>query len=274
MRRWTSTLKPPAKTQETMYISFDGAAVPMRKRCLRGRRGRTPGVPAKTREVRLGCVFTQSAVDPQGQPVRDPHSTTYTAAVLDSRLFGRVVRAEALRRGMRNARRLVVITDGAKWCETVLSMNFPGALHILDFYHAAEHLQQLATALLGERRDATVRFRLWRRALLRGKAPELIQQARDLLPQARDAAAARREIGYLDHNLPRMQYAQFKAQGLFIGSGVIEAGCKTVIAQRTKLSGMLWTIRGVQDILTLRCHLLGGQLDRFWDHSFAQRLAS
>jgi len=147
-------------------------------------------------------------------------------------------------------------------------------VHILDFYHAAEHLRELATALLGEGRDATVRFRLWRRALLRGKAPDVIDQARQLRGHARDRKAAKRNLAYLTHNLPRMHYDQYRAQGLFIGSGVIEAGCKTVVAQRAKLSGMLWTVRGVEDVLTLRCQLLGGQLNRFWDQFFALPMAS
>lgn len=273
VRGWADTLKPSAQVHDTMYVSFDGTGVPMRKKCLRGRRGRTPGQQAKTREMRLGCVFTQATVDGNGQPVRDPASTTYMAAMINSRLFGRAVRAEAIRRGMKTARRVVAITDGAKWCEKAAAMNFPGRLHILDFYHAAEHVRELSKALLGEGRDATVRFRLWRRALLRGKATDVIGQARSLLGKSKDAAALR-EIAYLSHNLPRMQYDQYRAEGLFIGSGVIEAGCKTVVAQRAKLSGMFWTVQGVQNILTLRCHLLGGQLNTFWDHRFAERRVS
>ena len=73
---------------------------------------------------------------------------------------------------------------------------------------------------------------------------------------------------YLEHNRPHMHYDLYRSQGLFIGSGVIEAGCKTVVAQRAKLSGMLWGEKGVQDVLTLRCLLLGGEIDRFWDHVF------
>jgi len=274
VRRWTSTLKASSQVHDTMYVSFDGTGVPMRKKCLRGRRGRSPGLQAKTREIRLGCVFTQTTTTPEGQPLRDPASTTYIAGMLPSRLFGRAVRAEAFRRGAKNARRLIVITDGANWCESAVATNFPGRVHILDFYHAAEHLRELATALLGEGRDATVRFRLWRRALLRGKAPDVIAQARQLRGHARDRKAAKRNLAYLTHNLPRMHYDQYRAQGLFIGSGVIEAGCKTVVAQRAKLSGMLWTVRGVEDVLTLRCQLLGGQLNRFWDQFFALPMAS
>ena len=269
MRRWTARLKPSTAIHDTMYISFDGTGVPMRRECLVGRKGRGPDGQSRTREMRLGCVFTQTTVDDEGQPVRDADSTTYIAGLASSRVFGRAVKKEAIRRGMKNARRVVVLTDGAKWCETAAAMNFPGHLHILDFYHAAQHVRDLSVALYADGRDATVHFRLWRRALLRGKAAELLAAASDQLTKAHDPDAAQREINYLTHNLSRMQYASYRQQGLFIGSGVIEAGCKTVVAQRAKLSGMFWGVQGVEDVLTLRCQLLGGQIDLFWDDAFA-----
>jgi hypothetical protein len=275
-RAWTAGLSPERDVHDTLYVSFDGAAVPMRKECLVGRKGRDPHGQAKTREIRLGCVFTQTATDDDGNPVRDPNSTSYMAGMFSSKRFGRAVKAEAIRRGMTTARRVAVITDGANWCEKAAAMNFPGRLHILDFYHAAEHVRTLAALLLGEGNDAAVHFRIWRRALLRGKAAAVIEKARSLLGKAktRNRRHARREIAYLAHNLHRMQYAQYREQGLFIGSGVIEAGCKTVVAQRAKLSGMFWGVQGVQNVLAIRCLLLGKRLNRFWNDTLAQRRAA
>ena len=273
-RAWVRALKPPDKPPETLYVSFDGTGVPMRREHLQGRKGRNGNGRAKTREMRLGCVFTQTTADPKGNAVRDPGSTTYLAALLSSRPFGRMIRAEAVRRGLRRAKRVVVITDGAGWCGTAAAMNFPGHLHILDFYHAAEHLGGLAQAVFGEGRQANVHFRLWRRRLLRGKAAAVIEQARGMLAQAQDPVAVQHETAYLERNLKRMQYDQYRQQGLFIGSGVVEAGCKTVVGQRAKQSGMFWGVTGVQDVLQLRCLLLSRRMDTFFrDTCQARRTA-
>jgi len=272
-RRWLDAQKPAGEQAGILYVSFDGVAVPMRKRHLRGRRGRGPGGTPKTREIRLGCAFTQTSCDRRGKPVRDPDSTTYLAALCSSRDFGHKMRAEARRRGLAAGRRVVVISDGAKWCEKLAALRFPGRVHILDFYHAAEHVRELSSALLGEGKPSILRFKAWRRTLYRGKAPELIAEAESLLGQAVDRGAAEREIRYLRHNLERMRYAHFRRQGLFIGSGVVEAGCKTVVAQRTKLSGMLWGRKGLEDLLTLRCLLLSRRIDSFWGDALTPRRA-
>ena len=112
-RRWTAGRKPSAEAPDTLYISYDGIGTPMRKECLAGRRGRGPDGKARTREMRLGCAFTQTSVDDDGLPVRDPGSTTYLAGLLPADRFGRAVKAEAVRRGARKARRVVVLSDGA-----------------------------------------------------------------------------------------------------------------------------------------------------------------
>ena len=273
-RRWTAGIEPPEDPADRLYVSFDGTGVPMRRDCLVGRKGRGADGCAKTREMRLGCVFTQSGTDDQGHAIRDPDSTTYIAALLDSKLFGREIKAEAWRRGMADARRVVVITDGAKWCATIASTLFGRATHILDFYHAAEHLHSLAEAVFGQGREAEIHFRRWRRMLRRGEAPAIVAEARATHATAVDQEAIRRETTYLRNNIERMRYDQFLREGLFIGSGVIEAGRKTVVGNRAKRSGMQWSVPGVQNILDLRCTLLSGRMDQFLKHALAQRRAA
>lgn len=267
-QHWARHRKPLPDAPEVLYVSYDGTGVPMRPEHLAGRRGKGPDGIARTREVRLGCVFTQTTLDEVGRPVRDPNSTTYVSGLLNSEQFGRLIKAEAVRRGARKARRVVVLSDGANWCGKAAAMNFPRALHILDFYHAAEHVRELSRALFGEGRKATVQFKAWRRALLRGKADDVIRAARELTGQADDPDGASRQIAYLQKNRPHMQYDRYRREGLFIGSGVIEAGCKTVVAQRTKRSGMFWGQKGLEHILALRCLKLGNELDAFWDYIF------
>ena len=78
-----------------------------------------------------------------------------------------------------------------------------------------------------------------------------------------------REIGYFDKNKERMRYADFKKRGLFVGSGVMEAGCRTVVAQRLKQSGMHWTVNGANNIIALRCSLLSNRWEDFWEQRAA-----
>ena len=72
-------------------------------------------------------------------------------------------------------------------------------------------------------------------------------------------------IGYFETNIERMRYQQFRSQGLFVGSGVIEAGCKTIAGLRLKQSGMRWTVRGANAIIALRCCALSGRWEQFWE---------
>ena len=76
----------------------------------------------------------------------------------------------------------------------------------------------------------------------------------------------KKEIGYFEKNKERMRYNEFKKQGLFIGHGVIEAGCRAVIGQRLKQSGMHWTVRGANNIIALRCYLLSNRWKDLWEY--------
>src|SRR5712692_6556394 len=77
--------------------------------------------------------------------------------------------------------------------------------------------------------------------------------------------ALRQTISYFANNRQRMRYADFRRQQLFVGSGVIEAGCKTIVGQRLKQSGMRWSLRGVNAIIALRCAQLSGRWEEFWE---------
>lgn len=271
---WVDHLPATEDPCETLYIGYDGTGTPMRKECLVGRSGRDPEAGPKTREMRLGCVFTQTAVDAEGRPVRDADSTTYVAGLLPVDRFGPLIKAEARRRGYATARRVVILSDGAKWCKTIAEDHFPGATFILDFYHAAEHLHQLALARYGPGSEADEVFHDWCAQMRDGRIAEILDSVIDSADQADDAEALHKELAYLSDNAARMQYNRYRAAGLFIGSGVVEAGCKTVVGHRTKHSGMHWGEAGVQAVVTLRCALLSNRLDAFWDHVLAQPRAA
>jgi hypothetical protein len=257
----------PDKDIPVMYVSYDGTGVPMRPEELRGVKGKRPDGVAKTREAKLGCVFTQTTVDEEGYPIRDPGSTTFVGAIEKAEAFGRRIYGEARRRGVLRARRIVVIGDGAEWVKNLAEMHFPQALMIIDLYHAREHISGLCRTLFGsDPKKMERRRRHWWALLDEGKVEAIISQACLALPEDPDLKkAAVAEIRYLNKNKKRLRYNKFRAQGLFVGSGVVEAGCKTVIGQRLKQSGMEWTVRGANAILALRSVMKSNRLEDYWE---------
>jgi hypothetical protein len=250
------------------YVQRDGTGVPVVKKETVGRQGKTEGQPAHTREVKLGCVFTQTTWDREGYPIRDLDSTTYTGAVETAEEFGKRLYREARERGWSRAQKKVVMGDGAEWIWNLAAEHFPGAIQIVDLYHARQHLWELARRL---HPNDEGRQKGWmklhqKRLLDKGKIEKLVGALRAIKsgnPQV--AEKIRTEADYFERNAERMRYLEFRRQHLFVGSGVIEAGCKTVIASRLKRSGMFWTVRGANAILTLRCSYLNGRFEDYWE---------
>jgi hypothetical protein len=124
--------------------------------------------------------------------------------------------------------------------------HFPSEFQIVDLYHARQHLWELSAKLLPH--DDKARKRWIARCLdrlERGKIQSLVKILRDLQPATMDLAKiVSNEAEYFERNANRMRYPDLRAQGLFVGSGVVEAGCKIVIGSRLKCSGMFWTVRG------------------------------
>jgi len=266
--------QPGRCTAPIMYVSADGTGVPMVPEELVGRRGKQADGTAKTRQVYLGCVFTQHRVDEKGHPVRDWESTTYVSSFKSSDEFGPALRQEAIRRGMADAGQVVVLIDGANGLEHMSRDNFKDCTQIVDFYHALEHAGHVLAALLGkEHPDYRTRLRRWAKGLLKDKVLALIEQTRRECAGKAQATAVEDQLGYFVRNVKRMQYGTFRAKGYFIGSGVVEAGCKTVIGARCKQSGMFWSKSGAENILALRCIHSSRRLEEFWKHRLNKRAA-
>ena len=261
----------PAKDIPLMYISYDGTGVPMRPEELLGVKGKQADGSAKTREAKLGCVFTQTVIDEQGDPIRDPESTTFVGSIETAEAFGWRIYGEARRRGLSRAQKVVILGDGAEWVKNLAEMHFPQGVSIIDLYHAREHVSALCRTLFGsnEKKMERCRERWW--ALLdAGRVETIIFQARRYLPEEPELKkAAEAEMRYLDKNKERMRYTEFRAQGLFVGSGVVEAGCKTIIGQRLKQSGMEWSVRGANAIIALRCVMKSNRLEDYWESRVA-----
>jgi hypothetical protein len=250
-----------------LYVQMDGTGVPVVKAETEGRKGKKDGEPAHTREAKLGCVFTQTAWDEEGYALRDPESTTYTGAIETAEEFGKRIYLEAWNRGWSRAQTKVVMGDGAEWIWNIADQHFPGAIQIVDLYHARQHLWAVARLL---HPNDSARQKSW---MLRhqpklddGKIEKLVSFLCSIpAPTPEVADKIKGEAAYFQKNAQRMRYPEFRRLHLFVGSGVIEAGCKTVIGSRLKRSGMFWTVRGANAILALRCCKLNGRLESYWE---------
>jgi hypothetical protein len=265
----------PPQPIAVLYVEADGTGIPMIPALLEGKKGRQPDGSARTREVKLGCVFTQQCVDEAGEPIREPDSTTYLGTLEPAAAFGIQLRHEAIRRGMGDAARVVLLGDGAAWVWEQARLNFPQAICILDFYHALEHLRALCSALDGAGPPAERRLDRWAKLMKEGAISRLLKQSEKIAAKGKAAQPANvtPEVEYFRKNEARMHYDQYRRAGLFLGSGVVEAGCRNVIGQRLKKSGMFWSEAGAQSVVDLRCALLGGHFDEDWARLFTQKAA-
>jgi hypothetical protein len=258
---------PMLDKPEKLYVAIDGTGVPTVAAEVQGRAAKNADGVARTREAELAVVFTQTKLDDDGYPVRDPGSSSYLATFEPAESFGRYAELAARRRGSDHAGSVVVLGDGAERIWNLAERHFPAATHIVDLYHARQHLHALdrtvaAVADLGpgwtdQRVDQ----------LDTGDIDALLAAFADLELAETDRAAVDKQLGYFRTNKTRMAYGTFRQAGLFVGSGVVEAGCKTIIAQRLKQSGMRWTTNGATGIFTLRCEQASGT----W-HDSRQRL--
>jgi len=269
-------VEPAPPAAPTMYLGLDGTGVPLRASELAGRAGKQPDGSAKTREVKLCTVWTAEGRDDAGIPVRDPGSVSYSAAIESAASrdtdaapspFAQRADREARRRGFAQAPRRVVLGDGAPWIWNLADEQFPDAIQIVDLFHAKQHLSEVAKAIYG---PTSPLARPWAKQrhdeLDAGHVPALLHALR---PHTQAHDEARKCLDYVTANRHRMRYPEFRAQGLCVSSGVVEAGCKVVIGTRLTRAGMRWTVAGADAIIALRCCLLSGRFEDFWEQRSA-----
>lgn len=263
---WMKNRAAP-KTQKPipiLNIQADMTGIPMRPEELEGIRGKQTDGSAKTRQIKIGCVFTQS-LDSKGQPQRDPYSSTYVSTFGDVTDLSALLHAEALKAGYATARTAVFLGDGAEWIWNMVKDRFRGAVQIVDFYHACEHLHTLCQTLETDHDKAQLLFRAWRRRLkcngLSRILAEAIQRAKSFDPVRQQNITD--QLKYFQKNAARMTYRTFRRKGYFIGSGAVEGACRHIVAQRAKLSGMRWLRSGAADVLTFRCLIKSNLFDDY-----------
>ncbi len=192
-----------------LYVQMDGTGVPVTQ--AERREGKREGQPAHTREVKLGCVFTQTSCDQEGYPLRDPDSTTFVGAIESATEFGKRLYWEAWNRGWNRAQTQVVMGDGAEWIWNLADLHFPGAIQIVDLYHSRQHLWNVARLLYP---GDDIGQKCWivrhQPKLDEGKIEKLVGYLRSLHPASPELAETlRREADYFQRNAKRMAIRSF-----------------------------------------------------------------
>jgi len=234
------------------YMLIDGTGAPMVPAETTGREGKGEDGRSHTREVKIGCFFTQAAPTPKDDPVREKGSNSYIATFEDAASFARQLRTEHIRRGFYKAKQLIIIGDGAKWIWNIADRDWPQAVQIVDYYHACEHVHRIVDQLTfmlarpKELADTLIGH------LNRNDIAAMTATISELHLKPKLATKIDKALDYFKVNAHRMRYDYFKAKGWFIGSGQVESACKTIVAQRAKQSGMRWTIQGLDPIITMR----------------------
>jgi len=273
--------QPPQKEIERLYIELDGVFARMRRGSVpmeQEERHRTGDV---YREIKAGAVFRaergpkRSELAP-GVYVDTPAkgSVQYVARRSAKGGFGWLLYQLAVQCGLAQAQQVVVVGDGAPWIWNLAAEHFPGAVQIVDLYHAKEHVWDVAHAVFGGTTAAATAWATAACSLLEaGQIADLVSAIGTLPPIPPEPGQARsipeRAVDYFTTNAQRMRYPVFRAQGMHIGSGIAEAACKTIVSTRAKRSGMRWTPEGLDALLPLRTAVLNRAYDSFWEEEYA-----
>jgi hypothetical protein len=200
-----------------------------------------------------------------GRPWDQVGSKRYLAIQEDADRFAKRVYTFALRLGCERASELVVLGDGAEWIWKIVAHHFSDAEQILDFYHASEHVWEIARVVFGERDELGAQWaeRCTERLQEAGPRGLLVslQELRQRGMSAPVRAAVIGEVQYFRRNRRRMQYPAYRAKGMMIGSGPVEAACKSVVGGRLKGTGMRWSAAGADAILAIRTEVLAGRYE-------------
>ena len=259
----------PANAPTLLVIGMDGGRVQTREKS--GENG------SRWREDKVGTLTSYQPGD--GTRAQPPRAlvTTYVATMGATEAFGKLLRVEAERRGLRQAETVLVLGDGGNWIDPLSQREQLHDQRIVDYYHAAEQLYEAAWAALGrDAPEAVALARQWKTALWDGQVEQVIaalhaEVARLGPPQAADGPEHPRRVlannvGYFQTHRAHMDYPTYRRKGWPIGSGVTESGVKR-FNKRVKGTEQFWSLPGVEAILALRALWLAQdeRWKRYWN---------
>ena len=256
-----------AQGRSCAYVSVDATGVPQQA---------ADAEPAEGRMPYVGMVYNPVPELPEGCPHQPPSGARmqarYLAGLYSLDELGLQLRRQAAQVGMERADLWIGLTDGGNGLENFLHVNFPRDLVvILDFWHAAEYLADLAKLCYRAEEEADRVFQDWCHTLKHAGGQHMLEVLRALsVPRKTEAKEKLQEVlNYFQNNVHRMDYPRYVSNGWLIGSGAVESACKTVVGQRLKLAGMRWREYGTDTMCHLRALFRSerGQWDAFWQRS-------
>lgn len=234
------------------YVSIDATGILMQGPSGAKAEGRMPYVAMVYYPAKMKNAAEEGGPE-NGEP--PPGKARYLAGLMSLAELGPQLRRAAAHVGMEEATQWIALSDGGAGLDDFFATNFPQAQRILDFYHAAQHLAELARLVhADDAAQAEILFADWRHQLRHEGGQAFLKTLLNFNVQNRSAAvqdAHRRLLEYVRSNLHRMDYPAYAANGWQIGSGPVESACKMVVNQRLCQGGMRWSEAGGDAI----CHL-------------------
>lgn len=254
--------RPP--TPDILYGSIDAAKVRIEPR---NEQEKALENREMWRDLKAGCWYETEPVLNRQQSVRQKDKAQREGIVLRAKNqqyfcdieqaeeFGKLLWATGCAVGADRARILVFICDGAVWIWNLIAHYFPNAIQIVDWYHAVDRLKRIANESFSNTKDHQTWLENSTEDLWQGRVEAVIEACQLL---AKKSKLAKQSLLYYAHNMERMRYAQFRALGYMIGSGVIESGCKQIVTQRLKLPGAQWNVEGAVLVAKARTAWMSG----------------
>jgi hypothetical protein len=258
---------------DRLYGSIDAAKVRIEPRAKQGKKEE---VEEDWRDMKIVCWYEGELVPNRQRSVRQKikaqregtvfraKNKQYACDIAEAEQFGKLLWASGCSVFADRVPELVFVCDGATWIWKLISHYYPNAIQIVDWYHAEERLERIAEEAfsdLGERQPWLEKIT---EALWQGNIECVMEACQSL---SKKSALAKQALTYFNNNKERMRYAQFRAAGYLIGSGVIESGCKQIVSRRLKLPGAQWNLEGAILTAKARCVWLSGR----WQELISKR---
>ena len=265
MAAWAQTREPATIRPErdvAVCLQMDMTGVRLLRKHLKGVKGKD-GEP-KTRQIKCGVVFLLERGE-DGLYHKVPDSSVHVLSFGDVTDFSAQLEKARQKLGVKYGTRLIIISDGAEWIWNIVQDRFKQAFSIVDFWHAAEHLHELCEFVYGKGEKATEHFVTLRHKLKRYGVNGAIRHFEQLEVVRQKRKGIETRLRYFRTHRARMQYHLFRREGWPIGSGEVEGACKSLIKQRTDLSGQRWSPDGALNVLWVRALVNDGLHDCYWN---------
>lgn len=263
MAAWAREREPATVRPErdiAVCLQMDMTGVRLLKKYLRDVKGKDG--PPKGRQIKCGVVFLLERGE-DGRYYKVPDSSVHVLSFGDVIEFSAELERARQKLGAQHIAKLIVISDGAEWIWNLVQDRFKEAFAVVDFWHAAEHLHELCEFAYAD--AASENFESLRHKLKRYGVNGVIRHFERLDVSKGKRKGIDKRLGYFRTHQSRMQYHLYRREGWPIGSGEVEGACKSLIKQRTDLSGQRWSPEGALNVLWVRALVKDGLHDQYWN---------